>query len=279
MDETIVAVLDTTLRDGLRNSGLTMRLGEKIRFARQLDRLGIDALEIGFGGPEEVEPMRRIAAAVVGSRVLGLSRVNLKDVKRALRGVETAGKPGINVFVPTSDRFLRGANLTRERALESAVEAIAFAKRHLDHVQFTAQDASRSDPDHLAAAFAAAVSAGATVLCVTDTTSHALPAEFGALCARLRAEVAGGERVTWSVHCHNELGLGVANCLAAIEHGVRQVECTVNGVGEGAGNTPLAPLVNALRARADAFGGLRTHVVFEELEATAALLAEASEAP
>jgi 2-isopropylmalate synthase len=274
----MVGVLDTTLRDGLRNSGIKIELGEKVRFARELERLGIDVLEIGFGGPEEVEPMRRIAGALTRTTVLGLSRVNLKDVTRVLKGVETAKKPGINIFAPTSEAFLRHSKASREQVLEAAVEAIVYAKRHLDHVQFPAQDATRSDPHHLARAFTAALSTGATGLCVTDTTSHALPGEFGALCERLRTQVADGDRVAWSVHCHNELGLGVANCLAAVAGGVRQVECTVNGVGEGAGNTPLAPLVRALREREEAFGFLRTNVSFDQLDAAAALLAEVAAA-
>jgi len=274
----MVKILDTTLRDGLRNSGITMRLEQKILFARQLERLAVDAIEIGYGGPAEVEPMRQLAAAVTRPVVLGLSRVNLKDVSRALRGVEPAKRPGINIFAPTSDAFLRKTAITQGQALEASVTAIAYAKRHLDHVQFSAQDASRSDPDYLVEVFGAAVAAGATVLCMTDTTSHALPSEFGELCGRLRARVAGGDSVVWSVHCHNDLGLGVANCLAAIEHGVGQVECTVNGVGERLGNTPLGQVVNALRVRKDAFGSLSTNVSFEQLEATAALLMEVSEA-
>ena len=279
MDPQVVKILDTTLRDGLRNSGITMRLEQKILFARQLERLAVDLVEIGYGGPQEVEPMRELAAAVTHPVVLGLSRVNLKDVGRVLRGVEPAARPGINIFAPTSDAFLRKAQTSRPQALEASVKAVAYAKQHLDHVQFTAQDASRSEPEYLAEVLGAVVSSGATVLSIADTTSHALPAEFGGLCDQLRARVPGGDAVTWSVHCHNDLGLGVANCLAAIEHGARQAECTVNGVGERCGNTPLGQLVNALRLRQDAFGSLRTNVSFDQLAATAALLSAASHAP
>ncbi len=278
MEQRTVKILDTTLRDGLRNSGITMRLEQKVLFARQLERLAVDVIEIGYGGPEEVEPMRELAAAVTHPVVLGLSRVNLKDVARVLRGVEPARKPGINIFSPTSDTFLRKSATSRPQALEASVKAVAYAKQHLDHVQFSAQDASRSEPDYLAEVLAAVASAGATVLCITDTMSHALPEEFGGLCDHLRARVPGGDAVTWSVHCHNDLGLGVANCLAAIEHGARQAECTVNGVGERSGNTPLGQLVNALRVRQDAFGALRTNVSFDHLAATAALLSTASQA-
>ena len=278
MEPQLVKILDTTLRDGLRKSGVTMRLAEKILFARQLERLNVDVIEIGYGGPKEVEPMRELASAVTRPVVLGLSRVNLKDVKRVLRGVEPAKRPGINIFAPTSDAFLNVSGTTRREALEASLTAVAYAKQHLDHVQFSAQDASRSEPDYLVEVLGGAVSAGATVLSITDTLSHALPSEFGELCDRLRARVPGGDAVTWSVHCHNDLGLGVANCLAAIEHGARQVECTVNGVGERSGNTPLGQVVNALRVRGDAFGLLRTNISFAELAPTAALLSAASQA-
>jgi 2-isopropylmalate synthase len=252
-----------------------MRLERKIVFAQQLERLGVDVIEIGYGGPEQVEPMRELAGAVSRPVVLGLSRVNLKDVDRVLRGVEPAERPGINIFAPTSDDFLRRSGTTRPQALAASVKAVGHAQQHVAHVQFSAQDASRSEPGYLVEVFGAVAAAGATVLCITDTTSHALPEEFGRLCGHLRTGVPGGDAVTWSVHCHNELGLGIANCLAAIERGVRQVECTVNGVGEGAGNTPLGQLVNALRARPDALGSLRTNVWFDQLEATGALLSTA----
>jgi 2-isopropylmalate synthase len=273
MEQRTVKILDTTLRDGLRNSGITMRLEQKLLFARQLERLAVDVIEIGYGGPEEVEPMRELAAAVTHPVVLGLSRVNLKDVARVLRGVEPARRPGINIFAPTSDAFLRKSETSRVQALEASAKAVAYARQHLDHVQFSAQDASRSEPGYLVEVLGAVAAAGATVLCITDTLSHALPEEFGGLCDHLRARVPGGDAVTWSVHCHNDLGLGVANCLAAIAHGARQAECTVNGVGERSGNTPLGQLVNALRVRQDAFGPLRTNVSFDQLAATAALLA------
>lgn len=244
-----VRIFDTTLRDGLRNSGIVLGLAEKVRFARQLERLGLDAIEIGFGGPHEIDSMRAIAAAVGEPIVIGLSRVNRKDVDRVLRGVERARRPGVNVFQPTSEAFLAKAGTCRERALEASVRAVVHAKRHVDHVQFSAQDASRSDTGYLAELLAAVACAGATVLCITDTVSHAAPAQFGALCRELRARVATGEGVTWSVHCHNQRGLAVANCLAAVEQGIGQVECTVSGVGEGAGNTPLEGVLEALRDR------------------------------
>lgn len=279
MGEQVVTILDTTLRDGLRNSGLTMELPQRVRFARQLERLAVDVIEIGYGGPSEVEPMRAIAAAVRAPVVVGLARAKHKDVSRVLRGVEAARHPGINIFSPTSDAFLGSAAISRREALDASVRAVGWARQYVDHVQFSAQDASRSDPEYLIEVFGAVLAAGASVLCVTDTVSHAQPGEFGALCGAMRTRVPGGARATWSVHCHNDLGLGVANCLAAVEQGVRQVECTVNGVGERRGNTPLQQVVSALHARQDASSPLRTNVCRAHLPATSALLDELSGGP
>jgi 2-isopropylmalate synthase len=230
-------------------------------------------IEAGYGGPPQVEVMQAIAAAVTRPVVLGLTRVVRKDVERVLRGVERARRPGVNVYVPASDRFLAAARTTRERAVEAVCDAVGYACQHVDHVEVSAQDAARADPAYLVTLFAAVIDAGATVACVADTTSHALPDEFGALCTMLRDRVRGGDRVTWSVHCHNTLGLAVANALAAIAGGVRQVECTVDGIGEGAGNTPLEPVAHALRTRADVYAAVTTGIVPEQLEPTSRLLA------
>jgi 2-isopropylmalate synthase len=260
-----VRIFDTTLRDGLRGSGISMSLAEKIGLARQLERLGVDVIEIGFGGPREVEPMRQIGAAVEAPVVVALSRTVLKDVDRALRGVETAKHPGINLFSPSSDALLGKSGASRRQALRQAADAARHAALHVEHVQFTAQDATRSDPVYLAELFAAAVEAGARVLSIADTVSHATPSTFGALCAGQRDSL--GADVTWSVHCHNDRGLAVANCVAAIASGVRQLECTVGGVGERAGNTPLEGVLESLASE-------RTAVAKHLLAETAALLRE-----
>jgi 2-isopropylmalate synthase len=264
-----VRILDTTLRDGLRGSGIAMSLEEKIAFARQLERLGVDVIEIGFGGPREVEPMRQIGAAVSRPVVVGLSRVVMKDVDRVLRGVETAARPGINLFSPSSDVLLGKSAVSREQALQQTANAVRHARRHVEAVQFTAQDATRSDPEYLAEIFAAAAAAGATVLSIADTVSYATPQVFGAMCAGQRARL--GTEVTWSVHCHNDRGFAVANCLAAIESGVRQLECTVSGIGERAGNTPLQSVLETLEPG-------RTGIAHDRLAETAALLRERSRA-
>ena len=270
--ERVVEIFDTTLRDGLRNSGLRIALADKVRFARQLERLGVDVIEIGYGGPHEVAPMREIAAALADPVVLGISRVNRKDVDRVLSGVEPARRPGINVFSPTSEAFLARSGLSRQQALDAAAEAVAHARAHVDHVQFSAQDASRSDLRYLAEVFAAAASAGAKTLCIADTTGCATPDRFGALCRDVRAALPANADLRWSVHCHDDRGHAIANCLAAVEQGVQQVECTISGVGERAGNTPLEGVLKALGAA----GSLRTHVSSERLSEAGDLLREIS---
>ena len=157
---------------------------------------------------------------------------------------------------------------------DASVAAVAYAKQHVDHVAFSAQDASRADPAYLVEIFAGVIEAGATALSLADSVSYAVPAQFGQLCRFVRTQVPDGDTITWSVHCHNELGLAVANSLAAIENGVRQVECTVDGIGEGEGNTPLRGVVNALRVREDVFTAVKTGIAFEQLAATSRLLSE-----
>jgi 2-isopropylmalate synthase len=251
-----------------------MSTEQKIAFAQQLERLNVDAIEIGYGGPSQVETMKQIAQAVTEPVVYGLSRVNIKDVDRILESVAYARKPGVNIFHPVSDDFLRRAKRTRQQAIDDTAKAIAYARRHVDHVVFATQDASRADPTFLAEMCNAVIAAGAATISVADTVSYALPQQFGELCALLRANTVGGEKVTWSVHCHNDLGLAVANSLAAVERGVRQVECTVNGAGEGAGNTPLQPVIAALQKRSDVFAAVTTNINYDQLPVTGKMLAE-----
>ena len=274
MQRETVKLYDTTLRDGLRNSGITMTTEQKISFAQQLERLNVDAIEIGYGGPSQVETMKQIAQAVTAPIVYGLSRVNIKDVDRILESVTHAKKPGVNIFHPVSDDFLRRAKRTRQQAIENTAKAIAYARQQVEHVVFATQDASRADPAFLVEMCNAVISAGATTISIADTVSYALPQQFGELCAFLRANTVGGEKVTWSVHCHNDLGLAVANSLAAVERGVRQVECTINGAGEGAGNTPLQPVVTVLQKRSDVFASVTTNINYDQLSVTGQMLAE-----
>lgn len=263
---------DTTLRDGLRNSGVELSLDERIAVAAALEAAGVDAVEIGYGGPDQVSVMRAIAETLDRAVVCGLSRTHLRDVDRVLTGVEPAARRGVNVYLPCSDPFLAAAGTSREDGLAGLVRAIAHARPHVDDVVFGTQDASRADPSFLVEVCGAAVEAGATVVSISDTVSHALPWEFAALCEALRAAVPA-HGTTWSVHCHQGLGVGVANCLAAIAVGVGQVEGTLGGIGEGAGNVALDAVARAVAARSDALPGVTLAVDVERLSRAATRVA------
>ena len=278
MEREVVKIYDTSLRDGLRNSDVAMNLEQKLRFARQLEQLNVDAIEVGYGGPSQIDTMQKLAESITGSAVYGLSRVNLKDVDRVLEGVGRAQTPGVNIFSPTSNDFLKRAKKTWQQAINDTAVAVAHAKKHVDHIIFSAQDASRADPVLLVRIFNAAIEAGATAVSIADSVSYAVPSQFGSLCQFLRSQVVNSAQVTWSVHCHNEIGLAVANSLAAIENGIRQVECTVDGIGEGEGNTSLQLIVRALKSRADVFKSVTTAVVAEHFPTTDQLLTEIREA-
>ena len=269
---------DTTLRDGLRNSGVTMSIDERIAVAVGLEHAGIDAIEIGYGGPTQPAIMRTIAGALTDPVVYGLSRVDLRDVDRVLDGLAPAPRTGVNIFLPCSDQFLAAADSTREQEIDRLARAIGHARHHVDQVTFGTQDASRADRSFLADVCDAAIDAGATTISIADTVSYALPHELADLCSWLcRRDRA--ESVSWSVHCHNELGLAVANSLAAISAGARQIEGTLNGIGEGAGNTPFQAVATAVTTRADAFAGLEVSLDAQRLDETAALVADIASRP
>jgi 2-isopropylmalate synthase len=271
-----VQIFDTTLRDGEQSPGATMNMEEKLVIARQLERLGVDVIEAGFAASSEgdFEAVRRVAAAVTRPVVLSLARTRGQDVDRALQAVDGAKRPGIHIFIATSDIHLQHKlMMSRRDVLDAAVWAVKRARQHVDHIEFSAEDASRSDADYLAEVFAAVIDAGACVINVPDTTGYILPEEYGALFKRLREGVPGADRVVWSAHCHNDLGMATANSLAAVLNGARQVECTVNGIGERAGNTALEEIVMAIKTRADRFG-IETGVVTEEIYATSRLVSQ-----
>jgi 2-isopropylmalate synthase len=278
MEREHIKLYDTSLRDGLRNSGVSMTLDQKLRFAKQLEQLNVDAIEVGYGGPTQIETMQQLAEAVTTPVVYGLTRVNLKDVERVLDGVGRASKPGVNIFSPTSNDFLKKAKKTWQQAIDASAAAVAYAKQHVDHIAFSAQDASRADPVMLVCIFNAVIEAGATTVSIADSVSYAVPSQFGPLCQFLRSQVTNADKVTWSVHCHNETGLAVANALAAIENGIRQVECTVDGIGEGEGNAPLQLIVQALLTRPDVFKNVTTAIAVEHFPTASQLLAEIKEA-
>jgi 2-isopropylmalate synthase len=252
-----VRIFDTTLRDGEQSPGCTMNVEEKITIARQLDRLNVDIIEAGFAAssPGDFESVRRVADAVKGPRVLSLSRTREEDVDQALRSVDKAHNPGIHIFIATSEIHMKyKLNMTREDVLDAATWAVTRARKNLDYIEFSCEDASRSDWDFMAKVCAEVIRAGATVINLPDTTGHALPEEFGRMFSYLREHVPGSDKVTWSAHCHNDLGLAVANSLAAVKNGARQIECTINGIGERAGNCSMEEVVMAMRTRHDLMG-------------------------
>ncbi len=249
-----IYIFDTTLRDGEQSPGASMNLQEKLRLAHQLVRLRVDVIEAGFpvASPGDFECVKTIADQVRDVEVAGLARCNEKDIDAAWEALKGGEKPRIHTFLATSDIHLRHKlRMSREQMLERAVAMVRYAARYTSNVEFSAEDASRSDLDFVCEVFEAVIQAGARVLNFPDTTGYALPDEFGEKIRYLMEHIPSIDKVILSVHCHNDLGLAVANSLAAIAKGARQVECTVNGLGERAGNTAMEELVMALRTRAD----------------------------
>jgi 2-isopropylmalate synthase len=277
-----VQIFDTTLRDGEQSPGATMNVEEKIVIARQLEKLGVDVIEAGFAAASggDADAVARVAEAVTFPVVLSLARTKQGDIEAALRSVEKAKRPGIHIFIATSELHLtRKLMMSHQEVIDAACWALALAKQHVDHVEFSAEDASRSDPDYLVQVFGEAIKAGAVVLNVPDTTGYAVPQEFGGLFADLIARTPGGDRVTWSAHCHNDLGMAVANSLAAVRHGARQIECTINGIGERAGNTSLEEVVMAIKTRRDVFGAVDVGVRTEQIYPSSRLLSQITGIP
>jgi 2-isopropylmalate synthase len=271
-----VQIFDTTLRDGEQSPGATMNVEEKVVIARQLEKLGVDVIEAGFAvsSPGDFDSVARVAEAVTQPIVLSLSRTREADIRQAIKSVEKAKHPGIHIFIATSDLHLkRKLMMSRQEVVDAACWAVEYAKKHLDYIEFSAEDASRSDHDYLTQVFGEVIKCGAVTLNVPDTTGYAVPEEFGAMFRHLIADTPGGDSVRWSVHCHNDLGMAVANSLAAVRNGARQVECTINGIGERAGNTSLEEVVMAINTRKDFFG-LRTNVVTEQIYPASRLLAQ-----
>ncbi|HXG51716.1 MAG TPA: 2-isopropylmalate synthase [candidate division Zixibacteria bacterium] len=276
-----VRIFDTTLRDGEQSPGASMTVEQKLVIARQLEKLGVDVIEAGFAASSEgdFEAIQRICREVKRPRILSLARAQEGDIQRALQSVEHARVPGIHVFIATSDIHLKHKlRMTREQVLEAAVKAVSYARQHLDYIEFSAEDASRSDLEFLIQVFREVIRAGASTINVPDTTGYAIPAEFGALVGNLIERTAGAERVTWSAHCHNDLGLAVANSLAAVAAGARQVECTINGIGERAGNTSLEEVVMALRTRKN-YLNVDTRIVTEQIYPTSRLVSQVTGIP
>jgi 2-isopropylmalate synthase len=271
-----VRIFDTTLRDGEQSPGCTMNVEEKIAIARQLERLNVDIVEAGFAAssPGDFESVSRVAETLSNPIVLSLSRTREEDVDQALRAVDKAKHPGIHIFIATSDIHLKyKLAMTREDVLSASTWAVARAKQFLDYVEFSCEDASRSDWDFMAKICGEVIRAGARIINLPDTTGHAIPEEFGQMFAYMREHVEGADQVIWSAHCHNDLGLAVANSLAAVSNGARQVECTINGIGERAGNTSMEEVVMALKTRKDLMA-VRTGIDTRQIYPASRLLSQ-----
>ncbi|MDH5561155.1 MAG: 2-isopropylmalate synthase [Deltaproteobacteria bacterium] len=247
-----VRIFDTTLRDGEQSPGCSMNSEEKLIMARQLSRLGVDTIEAGFAAssPGDFESVRQIGFEIDGPMIVSLCRVIDSDIDAGVNALDGAPNWGIHTFIGTSDLHLKyKLNLDRKTAIEKSVRAVERAKKHTTNIEFSAEDATRSDPNYLVEIFSAVVRAGATILNVPDTVGYITPTEFAKLIMRLRNDVYNADQVIFSVHCHNDLGLAASNSLVAVEMGARQIECTINGIGERAGNASLEEVVMAMKVR------------------------------
>ncbi len=249
-----ITIFDTTLRDGEQSPGASMNLEEKVRMARQLDLLGVDVVEAGFpmASEDDFRAVQAVAKEIRRPVVAGLARTTRNDIERAWRALEVAEHPRIHTFVATSDIHMKHKlRKSREEVLEMTDRAVRLAKSFTSDVEFSAEDATRSDIDFLCRVVEVAVSAGATTINIPDTVGYTTPSEFNQIITDLLERVPGIEKAVLSVHCHNDLGLAVANSIAAVQAGARQVECTVNGIGERAGNASLEEIVMSLYVRRD----------------------------
>ncbi|HVU11134.1 MAG TPA: 2-isopropylmalate synthase, partial [Phototrophicaceae bacterium] len=279
-DDNTVVFFDTTLRDGEQSPGATLSSAEKLEIARQLARLGVDIIEAGFpaASPDDMAAVQRIAREVGtedGPTICGLSRVVEKDIRAAWEGVKDAAHPRIHTFLGTSEYHLKHiTNMTHEQALEAIRKGVTLARSLCDDVEFSPMDAGRTDPAFLVEVCTVAVQCGATTLNIPDTVGYVTPEEWQETISNLIAETpnAGpGSGVTWSVHCHNDLGMATANTLAGVLGGARQVEVTINGIGERAGNTSLEEVAMALRTR-EPFYHLNTHINTQEIVKTSRMV-------
>jgi 2-isopropylmalate synthase len=249
-----IKIFDTTLRDGEQTPGVNLNIQEKLEIARQLVKMGVDVIEAGFpvASPGDFEAVKAVAQSVRGATIAGLCRAVEKDIDRAWEAVQYAEKPRIHTFIATSDIHLKfKLKMSEEEVLQRAIAMVRYAKKFCEDVEFSAEDASRTRPEFLYRIMEEVIRAGATVINIPDTVGYATPLEFGKLIRGVRDNVANVDKVDISVHCHNDLGLAVANTLAALENGATQLECTVNGLGERAGNAAIEEIVMGLNTRKD----------------------------
>ncbi|CAN0318440.1 unnamed protein product, partial [Phaeothamnion confervicola] len=256
MSKEKLIIFDTTMRDGEQSPGAAMTKEEKLRIARQLERMHVDVIEAGFPAASDgdFESVKAVAAAVRDSTVCGLARANEKDVRRCGEAVKGARSPRVHTFIATSPIHMeKKLRMEPTQVIDQAVRAVKWARDYTNNVEFSPEDAGRSDIDFLCRILEQVIAAGATTINVPDTVGYTLPEHFGSLIRQLRERIPNSDKAVWSVHCHNDLGLAVANSLAAVLNGARQVECTINGLGERAGNASLEEIVMAVRTRQDVF--------------------------
>lgn len=271
-----INIFDTTLRDGEQSPGYSMNQSEKLRMAHQLEKLQVDVIEAGFpiASEGDFQTVREIGKQIKECKVAALCRTTFIDIERAAKALEFAKKPRIHTFIATSDIHMKyKLKMTRKEVLEAAVDAVEYARKFYDEVEFSAEDASRSDPEFLYEVFTAAIEAGATIINIPDTVGYAMPWEYGSLIKNINDNVPNIDKAVISVHCHNDLGLGVANSLIAIRNGARQIECTINGIGERAGNASLEEIAMAIKTRQSEFDEY-TDIKTEEIFAASSLLTE-----
>lgn len=272
----MIKIFDTTLRDGEQSPGCSMNLNEKIQMARQLERLGVDIIEAGFASssPGDFKSVEELSKAIKNSTVASLARCVKNDIDVAYDAVKFAAKPRLHIFLATSEIHMKyKLQMSEEEVLEKVKKYVSYAKSKCDDIEFSAEDATRSDVEFLCKVFAVAIEAGATTINIPDTVGYITPNEYADIIKRVKEGTKGIENIDISVHCHNDLGLAVANSLSAIEAGATQVECTVNGIGERAGNTALEELVMALKTRRDYYKK-DTNIVTEEIMNASNLLAQ-----
>lgn len=281
-DPAVIRIFDTTLRDGEESPGAAMTVSEKLQVAEQLVRLNVDIIEAGFpaSSPGDLEAVREIARRLRGPIIAGLARAAYSDIDAAWEAVREAERPMIHVVLATSDIHLKHKmNISREEALQRIKEMVSYARHLCPTVEFSAEDATRSDWDFLCRVFEIAIQCGATTVNIPDTVGYAQPREYEALFHYLRERVPGIQDVVMSAHCHNDLGMATANTLAAIRAGARQVEVTINGLGERAGITAMEEVVMALRTRPEYFDNADTRVDAKEFLAASQLVSKITGIP
>ena len=272
----VVRIFDTTLRDGEQSPGFSMNTDEKIRMARQLAQLGVDTIEAGFpiSSRGDLEAVQAVAREVRDVPIAALARAKKSDIDAAVEALTPAASSRLHIFLATSDLHLQvKLHMTREQALEAIGSMIRYGRQHVAEVEFSAEDAGRTEIGYLCQVCKTAVDAGATILNLPDTVGYAVPEEYGEMFRRVREFLGDQQGITLSAHCHDDLGLAVANSLAAIRAGVRQIECTVNGIGERAGNAALEEIAVALAVRKDSFG-VTTNIKLDQLFPASRLLTE-----